>query len=240
MEENQEKSIKNNKKKEKLPVLTVKANKKGQHVMVLMNVLRVVLLPIFYILKPFRTFGHRKVKDGACIYIGNHYTIFDPVYMAITTWEGVHFIGKRENFEAPVLGSFMRWVKAIKVNRDGNDVRALLDGLKCLKNNEKIALFPEGTRNKTSEELLPFRHGAALMAIRAKVPIIPVVIYDRPKFFKCAHIIYGEPIELTEYYDKKVTEQDYQAADEKLRARILDIKREHKEFLENKKKGKKR
>ena len=227
-------------KKEKLPVLTFRVNKKGQHVSDLINALRIFILPIFYILKPFRTFGRRKAKDGACVYIGNHYTVFDPVYAAITTWEGVHFVGKRENFEAPILGWFMRKVKAIKVNRDGNDVRALLDGLKCLKNNEKISLYPEGTRNKTQEELLPFRHGASMMAIRAKAPIVPVVIYDKPKFFKCAHIIYGDPIELTEYYDRKLTEKDYEEADEKLRARILEIKREHKEFLESKKKGKKK
>ncbi len=227
-------------KKNKTSTITIKANKKGRHISVLMNVLRVLLVPLFFILKPFRVYGTRKVKDGACVYIGNHYTIFDPVYVAITTWELVHFVGKRENFETPILGSVMRKVKAIKVNRDGNDVRGLLDCLKCLKNNEKISLYPEGTRNKTEEELLPFRHGAAVMAIRAKVPIVPIVLYKKPKFFRVAHVIYGEPFELTEYYDKKLTEEDYLEADEKLRNVLLKMKREHTEYLANEKKGAKK
>ena len=76
-----------------------------------------------------------------------------------------------------LIGTFIRWIKGIPVNRDGNDVRALLDCLKCLKNGEKISIYPEGTRNKTGEGMLPFRHGAAAMAIKAKVPIIPVMMY---------------------------------------------------------------
>ncbi len=225
-------------KKKKVPVLTVKANKKGKHVMWLLNVLRVILFPIFYLALPFKSYGERKVKDGACVYIGNHYTVFDPAYMVITTWEGIHFFAKRENFETPILGTLLRKIKGIKANRDGNDVRAFLDGLKCLKNNEKVGLFPEGTRNKTEQELLPFKHGAAVMAIRAKAPIIPVVLYTKPRFFRVTHVIYGEPIELTEYYDKKLTEADYDAADEMLRSRILEMKTAHAELLKNKKKGK--
>ena len=222
-------------KKEKNSSITVNPNKKGQHISVFMNVLRVLLFPIFYIIKPFRIYGNRKVKDGACVYIGNHYTIFDPVYPAITTWEIVHFVAKRENFETPILKSVLHKVKGIKVNRDGNDVRGLLDCLKCLKNGEKIALYPEGTRNKTNEDLLPFKHGASVMAIRAKVPIVPIVIYKKPKFFRVAHVIYGEPFELSEYYDRKLTEEDYQEADEKLRNVLLDMKKKHTEYLMSKK-----
>ena len=216
--------------------ITVKANKKGRHIMKLLNFLRVLVIPVYWLLKPFRFYGNRKVKDGACVYICNHFGMLDPAYPACTTWEGIHFIAKTEVNKMPLIGFLFRKVKGISVNRDGNDVRALLDCFKCLKNGEKICIFPEGTRNKTGVELQPFRHGAAAIAIKAKVPIVPMMLYKKPKYFRVAHVLMGEPIELTEYYDKKLTETDYEEADQKLYNIMLDLRREHTEFLQRKKK----
>ena len=129
---------KKEKKKRKQKPITVKANKKGRHIIKLLNFLRVLVLPVHYLIRPYRYYGNRRVKDGACIYVCNHYGIMDPAYSAATTWEGIHYVGKKELFEAPVIGWLARRVKAISVNRDGNDVRGLLDCFKCLKNNEKI------------------------------------------------------------------------------------------------------
>lgn len=227
------------KKNAKKSEITVKANKKGRHIMPLLNFLRVLVLPVYFLLKPYKFYGNKKVKDGACVYVQNHYTLLDPAYPASTTWEGLHFVAKKENFQTFGLGFLARKCKAICANRDGNDVRALLDCLKCLKNNEKIVIYPEGTRNKTGAEMLPFKHGAALMSIRAKAPIIAVVMYEKPRFFHCTHILISDPIELTEYYDKKMTEEDYLAADDKLRNIMLQMRADHKAFLESKKKGKK-
>ena len=218
--------------------ITVKANKKGRHVIPFLNFLRIIFIPWYFLLKPFRYFGGRKVKDGACVYVINHYTIFDVIYAASTTWEGMHFVAKREVLETPVLGKIARGVKVISVNRDGNDVRGLLDCFKCLKNNEKIVIFPEGTRNKTNEEMLPFKHGAAIMAIRTKTPIVPVVIYNKPRFFRCTHILKGEPFELSEYYDRKLTDEELLQADNKIREVMVEMKRKHALYLENKKKKK--
>lgn len=230
--------IKVKKKKEK--PITVKANKKGRHIMPFLNFLRVLVIPIYYLLKPFRYYGKRKVEDGACVYISNHYTLLDPAYIAATTWEGIHFIGKKSIMKAPVIGAIARKAKTIPVSRDGNDVRALLDCFKCLKNNEKIAIFPEGTRNRTGVELQPFKHGAAVMAIKAKVPVIPIMMYKKPRFFRCTHILIGEPIELTEYYDRKLTEADFIKADEKLRDHMIEMRVKHTEYLQNKKNKKKK
>ena len=228
------------KQKKKTRPITVKANKKGRHIQKFLNFLRVLVVPFYYLVKPFRYFGNRKVKDGACVYVVNHYTMLDAVYPVATTWESMHFVAKREIMEHWFLGPFARGVKAIPVNRDGNDVRGLLDCFKCLKNNEKIVIFPEGTRNKTDEDMLPFKPGAAVMAIRCKVPIIPMVIYKKPRFFRCAHILIGDPFEFTEYYDRKLTDEDIARADGELRARMMEMRAKHKEYLENKKrKGKK-
>lgn len=193
------------------------ANKKGRHVMHLMNFLRVLLYPVHWLIFPFRLHGHKKVGPGACIYVSNHYCLWDVFYPAHTTWEGVHFLAKEPILHAPILGYFARRVGVIGAMRDGSDVRTIMDSMKVLKNGEKISLFPEGTRNKKSdEEFLPFHGGAAMLAIKTKTPIVPMVICNRPKVFRMTHVVVGEPIELTEYYGKKLSAEDYAHADEKL------------------------
>ena len=161
--------------------------------------------------------------------------MLDPVYAAALTWEGIHFVAKRELFDSKFMGFFVRNARVISVNRDGNDARGLLDCFKCLKNGEKLCIFPEGTRNKTDEEMLPFHSGAAVMAIKCKAPIVPIVIYNKPKFFRCTHVLIGDPIELSEYYGKKLSEEELSQVDEFLRNRMIEMKREHTKYLENKK-----
>lgn len=225
-------------KTKKQKTITVKANKKGRHIMKFLNFLRVLVLPIYYLLKPYKFYGPRKVKDGACVYVVNHYTLLDPAYPASTTWEGIHFLGKKEILSTPVLSLVAKKAKMIPVNRDGNDVRALLDAFKCLKNDEKIVVFPEGTRNKSDQPLLPFKHGAAVLAIRAKAPVFLMAIYKKPRFFRCTHILTEEPFELSQYYDKKLSEEELAEADEFLRNRMLNMIDKHTEYLQTKKKKK--
>ena len=215
--------------------ITFKVNKNGRHTVPLMNFLRCLIAPIYYILCPFRYYGKKQIADGAAVLVCNHFTLFDIVFPGMLTWEGVHFISKKENGEVPVLGAVMRKVKCIFANRDGKDVRVLLDSLKCLKNGDKIVIFPEGTRNKTDAPMMEFHHGAAVMAIKAKTPIIPNVIYNKPRVFRLTHVIVGEPMDLTEYYDKKLNEQEFAEADNKIRERMLELHRQHSEFLKAKK-----
>ena len=237
MAKNIENDVKTGKKskKNKKQTITVKANKKGRHIIGFLNFLRVLVLPIYFLLRPYRFYGNRKVKDGACIYICNHYGLMDPAYPASTTWEGIHYVGKKELFEAPIIGFLARKTKAISVNRDGSDVRGLLDCFKCLKNGEKICIYPEGTRNKTGGEMGQFHHGAAVMAIKCQTPIIPVVMYTKPRYFLCTHILIGDPIELTEYYGKKLSDEELGEVDESLRQYMIDMKKRHTEYLQSKK-----
>ena len=61
-------------------------------------------------------------------------------------------------------------------------------------------------------------------------------MYKRqPKPFKVAHILYGKPFELTEFYDKKLTEEELAKADDIIKEKILGLKREHAEYLAAKK-----
>lgn len=226
--------------KKKNKSILYKKTKDGRHVSGWINFARFVGVPFYWLFKPFRYFGNRKVKDGACLYVCNHYTMFDAAYPVYTTSEGIHYIAKKENFETPFVRTIFRGIKAICVNRDGNDVRGMLDAFKCLQNGEKVAIYPEGTRNKTDAEMLPFHHGASVIAAKNKVPIVPIMLYSRPRLFRMTHVLIGEPFELTEYYDVKMTAREIEEADNKIRDIMLNMRKAHTEYLQNKKKGKKR
>ena len=127
------------------------------------------------IIHPYKLIGKKKVQDGACVLVGNHYRLWDIVHMACTTKEHVHFITKQELYKNKLLAYLCNKVEAIPVSRDGQDAKAIMTALRYLKKGEKISMFPEGTRNRTDAELLPLKGGAALFAIKAKVPVYPVM-----------------------------------------------------------------
>ena len=224
-EEKPVKAKKEKKSKKQESVRLFPAQKDGYHRIRLMDVLRFFFYPIHAILYPFKLYGYKKVGPGPYIYVGNHYCLWDVFYPAHTTKDGLHYLAKDSIMRAPVLGPVAKKVGVIGAMRDGSDVHTLMDSMRVLKNGEKISMFPEGTRNKTdSDEFLPFRGGSALLAIKTKTPVIPFVICNRPKLFKKTHVVFGEPMELSEFYGRKLTPEDYEAAEEKIKNKLYEMR----------------
>ena len=67
-----------------------------------------------------------------------------------------------------------------------------------------------------------------------------MIQYKKIKAFRRSYFYYGEPFEFTEYYDKRLTEEDIKEADEKLKARMLAMYNELGEYLNGGKKKKKK
>lgn len=216
------------------------ANKHGKHIMPFEIFLKVLLTPIHFLIYPYVLHGNKHVGKGACLFVGNHYSMFDVFYPIQLTWEGIHYVTKNAVLEAPVLWKWGVRIGAIGVARDGSDARAVMDCMRVLKAGEKLCLFPEGTRNRDdSGEFLPFRSGASVLSIRTKSPIIPFVSVRRQRPFRLTHVIVGEPIEFSEFYDKKPTAEDYAACDEALMQKMYALRDEFLASRKRKKRGKK-
>lgn len=198
--------------------------------------LKKFMVAVTQILFPFKLVGVEKVEDGACVLVGNHYRIWDIVHMACTTKEKVHFITKKELYKNKFLAHLCGIVEAIPVSRDGQDAKAVMTALRYLKNGEKISMFPEGTRNRTEEELLPLKGGAAMFAIKAKVPVYPVMCPHKTRLFRRTKILVGDPIDLSAFYERRLTTEDYAAAEEVIREKMLETKRAAVEAFGKKKK----
>ncbi len=79
-----------------------------------------------------------------------------------------------------------------------------------------------------------------MLAIKTKTPIVPFVICNRPRVFRRTHVVFGDPITLDEYYDRKLTQEDYDKADEKLKNRLYELREQHEQYLSAKKSKKKK
>ena len=93
--------------------------------------------------------------------------------------------------------------------------------LKCLKNNEKVAIFPEGTRNKTkTNDLQEIKGGAGVFAVKAKCCVVPMMMLKKPKLFCKTKVIVGEPFELSEFYDLKLASEVIKSIDDKITCKM--------------------
>ncbi len=189
---------------------------------------------------PVKKYGHTEVfTDREYILTGNHLSVMDVIPLAISTDRPVHYMAKNALFEKGFMKWFTKKCECIPVNRDGGDVKAVMQAMRYLKAGECIGIFPEGTRNKTSDMFLPFRGGTAAISIKTKTPIVPFIQVTKMRAFHRVNVFVGEPFEFDAYYDKRLTQQDMDDCDELLRQRFEKLYVEFKEFLESKKKKKK-
>ena len=106
----------------------------------------------------------------------NHRSNFDP-FVALTLLRGTEliYICKPSIFKIPIVGGIAHKSGFLSLNREDNreGLKTILRAVEILKDEQTaVAVYPEGTRNKTDVPLLPFRPGAFAMAKRGKVPIV--------------------------------------------------------------------
>ena len=114
-------------------------------------------------------------------------------------------MAKAELFKIPVFGWLLARLGAFPVVRGTADRKAIRRAIDLLKAGEVVGIFPEGTRTRTGD-LLPLQRGAALIALRAGVPVVPVALIGtfkpirwrvwRPVFNRI-RVRIGEPLDMT-------------------------------------------
>lgn len=165
--------------------------------------------------------------QGGAIIVANHLRAIDVIWVALLfRKENLVFLGKKEAFESKFGGWFLRKMGAIPIDREGNDVGAMLKVVRALKQGKKVCVFPEGTRNKKSTELLPTKNGACAMAIAAKVPLIPMIQYNRFHMFRRSYIAVGTPYDFSDYYASRMNGEKTELSGAYMRENLLSLQGE--------------
>jgi putative phosphoserine phosphatase/1-acylglycerol-3-phosphate O-acyltransferase len=112
------------------------------------------------------------------IYVFNHQSLLDSMVLAHLLREDVVALCKKEMASNPLIGPLLRQVDTIFVDRDDRDQGDVLkQALQVLASGRSLCVAPEGTRS-TLGNIQPFKHGAFLLAKRAGVPIVPIVLHN--------------------------------------------------------------
>ncbi|MGI9615532.1 MAG: lysophospholipid acyltransferase family protein, partial [Acidimicrobiales bacterium] len=122
-----------------------------------------------------RGMEHLPTVGGYVLAPGGHRSILDTPAVSLAGPRVLRYMGAENYFAIPVLGWFLRAMGGFPVERSTTDRNALRLAEWVLRNGEPLAVFPESTRQEgpTIEDL---KEGAAFLACRAQVPIVPVGI----------------------------------------------------------------
>ena len=116
-------------------------------------------------------------NDRAAIYCANHQSNVDPPILFTSLIPRMHIVYKAEINAIPLLARAFRHGGFVPIERRNKEaaMRSLEAGARSIQAGNSFLIFPEGTRSKDAE-MLPFKKGGFLMALKAQAPIVPVAI----------------------------------------------------------------
>jgi 1-acyl-sn-glycerol-3-phosphate acyltransferase len=168
------------------------------------------------------------LKYPVAVYAANHTSYMDTPVVFSTLPFQFRILAKKELWSLPFIGWYLNRSGQIAVDTDNPraTLSSLSTGVKALRAGMPLFVFPEGSRTPDGE-MKTFLAGAAFLAIRAQVPLVPIAlsgVYDllpihASHFFPCdVSLIAGEPIDTTGMTARQVDELT-----ERLRTAIADL-----------------
>jgi len=168
-------------------------------------------------------------ENGGAVIASNHISYLDFALIgtpAVPKGRYIRFMAKKEIFDNPLAGPFMRGMKHISVDREKGST-SLVAAMRALRSGELVGIFPEATIS-LSWEVKELKSGAVRLAQGAGVPVIPVALWGSHRILTKAHkpslgrkkcpvtIAYGEPYMIDKGADVALEE-------DRLRQKIADL-----------------
>ena len=125
----------------------------------------------------------------------NHSSVFDPFFIYPIS-QNLSIMAKSEIFKNKLIAKILKHYNVFPVNRNKVDVKSLLHSLSIFDNDTscELLIFTEGGVVKKEEDIGKKVHsGSIFIATKLNIPIIPVFITRRPKFFSKVNVIFGNP-----------------------------------------------
>lgn len=199
-----------------------------------------VLIPT--LLHPTKIINKKNMpkKGVKCIVASNHLSNWDPFLFHIRFWRRYRALAKQELFKNKFSAFIVRSLGGIPVDREQMKPSTFKETMAAFNKNKQVIIFPEGTRNKTeNDELQGAKTGLIMFASKGDVPIVPVVIYKKPRFFRKNYMIIGEPFKVVGENPKRLTKEEVDANVENYVKIMADLRQQLDEIANKKNKKKK-
>ena len=199
-------------------------------------------IPIFFFppLYPVKIYGKENIPKGGAILVSNHFRAIDCGFITRVYSKDIKFLAKKEIFKNKLFAKIVKSYGGIPIDRENPDMSSLLTAIKYVKEGHKLCIFAEGKRNTTgTTDLQEIKGGSVVFAIKAKCPIVPIMISRKAKVFRRTHIIVGEPFYLSDFYGKKLTDEDIEKLGQTVRSKMIEQQKILFDKMNKKKKKKK-
>lgn len=179
--------------------------------------------------------GLERIPEGHVVFVCNHQSHYDALVFLAHVRKHTRWVAKRELFRIPVFGPALRRAGNIPVERSGGqkDRSRLSEAVQAVRERVSVMFFAEGTRSEDGL-LRPFKKGAAMLAIQAGVPVVPVAVSGTrlilPKGGRAVRwgqrvaLVVGEPIST-----EGLQVQDREALTQRLEAAVAGLYAEARE-----------
>jgi len=152
---------------------------------------------LFKILYRWEIIGAENVPEqGPVVLCCNHTSNWDPPFLGSALSRKVNYMAKAELFNIPVFGWIIRQVGAFPVKRGGVSKESIKLAIQLLRDGQILGVFPEGSRSNAGGM---GKKGAASLALKSGATVVPAAIVGGYKLFRKTSVIYGKPLDLSEY-----------------------------------------
>lgn len=162
-------------------------------------------LPIVLWYRIKKIYANKKIKKQLntkpYLIAPNHNGFTDIMIVANTFWNRrLQFVATNDLYTSKFRYLLFGFFACIRVNKQDVSMQTFKDVKSALNRGHCVPVFPEGTIAKTEEQdIIEYKSGIILMALTSKVPIVPIYMEKRTKWYKRQRVVIGDMIDLKEY-----------------------------------------
>jgi len=174
--------------------------------------------------------------QGPFLIASNHASHLDPPLVGCQIRRQMRFFARRTLWSNRISRWWLDGAETIAVDRDTGDVAAIRRVLQALHEDRGVVLFPEGTRSPDGHLQKP-KAGVGLLACKSGVPVVPCRVYGSfaafgkgrtiPRFGTPVTIVFGPPVQASEYDEPSAGKERYQLASQRIFDRIAALPLPH-------------
>lgn len=165
-------------------------------------------LPVLIIFRVKKYFINKKIKKNLnhkpYIIASNHNGYSDILIIAATFWNRrLRFIATKDVFTNKINSFLFNFFGCIKIDKENVSLNTFKKAQDALMRGHCVPIFPEGTIDK-KKDIIDYKSGVVLMALVSKVPIVPIYVEKRKKWYKRQRVVIGDVFNASDYISSPI------------------------------------